>query len=56
MRDNFRDGIIHPSAARQAPIRAAQYVRMSTDLQQYSIQNQMESIAAYAAMVACRAN
>jgi len=48
MRDNFRDGIIHPSAARHAPIRAAQYVRMSTDLQQYSIQNQMESIAAYA--------
>src|SRR5215475_11911626 len=49
MQDNFRDGIIHPSVARKAPIRAAQYVRMSTDLQQYSIQNQMESIAAYAA-------
>lgn len=32
----------------QGPLRAAQYVRMSTDLQQYSIQNQMESIAAYA--------
>ena len=46
MQDNIKDGIIHPSAARQ--IRAAQYVRMSTDLQQYSIQNQMESIAAYA--------
>jgi hypothetical protein len=32
----------------QESLRAAQYVRMSTDLQQYSIQNQMESIAAYA--------
>jgi DNA invertase Pin-like site-specific DNA recombinase len=30
-------------------LRAAQYVRMSTDKQKYSIQNQKEAIAAYAA-------
>jgi DNA invertase Pin-like site-specific DNA recombinase len=30
-------------------VRAAQYVRMSTDLQKYSIQNQADAIAAYAA-------
>lgn len=30
-------------------VRAAQYVRMSTDMQKYSIANQCESIAAYAA-------
>ncbi|WP_268934914.1 recombinase family protein [Sphingomonas sp. Leaf4] len=31
------------------PTRAAQYVRMSTDLQRYSTENQAEAIAAYAA-------
>ena len=30
-------------------VRAAQYVRMSTDHQKYSIQNQADAIAAYAA-------
>lgn len=30
-------------------VRAAQYVRMSTDLQKYSTENQAEAIAAYAA-------
>jgi DNA invertase Pin-like site-specific DNA recombinase len=30
--------------------RAAQYVRMSTDLQKYSTQNQTDAIAAYAAL------
>lgn len=30
-------------------VRAAQYVRMSTDLQKYSIQNQADAISAYAA-------
>ena len=38
----------HPKPVRK-PIRAAQYVRMSTDLQQYSTQNQADAIAAYAA-------
>ncbi|HUN86265.1 MAG TPA: recombinase family protein, partial [Terracidiphilus sp.] len=33
----------------RAPIRAAQYVRMSTDHQQYSTENQAEIIARYAA-------
>lgn len=33
----------------EAPLRAAQYVRMSTDKQRYSIQNQAVAIAAYAA-------
>ena len=32
----------------EAPIRAAQYVRMSTDHQDYSVQNQLAVIAAYA--------
>jgi DNA invertase Pin-like site-specific DNA recombinase len=39
---------IRAAQGSQDSLRAAQYVRMSTDLQQYSIQNQMESIAAYA--------
>jgi DNA invertase Pin-like site-specific DNA recombinase len=30
------------------PLRAAQYVRMSTDQQKYSTENQAEVIAAYA--------
>ncbi|WP_404979108.1 recombinase family protein [Bradyrhizobium sp. SHOUNA76] len=35
--------------AKRAPaLRAAQYVRMSTDMQRYSIQNQAAAIAAYA--------
>ena len=40
-----------PSEADDAStdLRAAQYVRMSTDLQQYSTQNQADAIAAYAA-------
>ena len=32
----------------QRALRAAQYVRMSTDFQRYSIQNQAAAIAAYA--------
>src|SRR5215467_13074272 len=32
----------------QTPLRAAQYVRMSTDYQKYSIENQAAAIAAYA--------
>src|SRR6185295_20227094 len=48
MQDEPKAGIIRPGAIAQVSIRAAQYVRMSTDLQQYSIQNQMDSIAAYA--------
>ena len=32
----------------QTGFRAAQYVRMSTELQRYSIQNQAAAIAAYA--------
>ncbi|MEH2506412.1 DNA invertase Pin-like site-specific DNA recombinase [Bradyrhizobium sp. AZCC 1578] len=35
-------------AKTQKALRAAQYVRMSTDLQRYSIQNQAAAIAAYA--------
>ena len=42
--------LILPIDAQDAPVgkRAAQYVRMSTDLQQYSIQNQADIIATYA--------
>src|ERR1700760_4135147 len=36
------------SLAKRGGSRAAQYVRMSTDFQQYSIQNQAAAIAAYA--------
>ena len=35
-------------AKRNTALRAAQYVRMSTDYQRYSIQNQATTIAAYA--------
>jgi DNA invertase Pin-like site-specific DNA recombinase len=35
-------------AKRNNALRAAQYVRMSTDFQRYSIQNQAAAIAAYA--------
>jgi DNA invertase Pin-like site-specific DNA recombinase len=35
-------------AGRSRALRAAQYVRMSTDFQRYSIQNQAAAIAAYA--------
>lgn len=38
----------HPESA-VAPIRAAQYVRMSADHQQYSTENQSDAIAQYAA-------
>lgn len=37
------------AAAQSKPIRAAQYVRMSTDHQKYSTENQADIIAAYAA-------
>lgn len=37
------------SGEAKPPARAAQYVRMSTDHQQYSTENQIEQIAAYAA-------
>lgn len=37
-----------PSTALAKPIRAAAYVRMSTEHQQYSTQNQMDAIARYA--------
>jgi DNA invertase Pin-like site-specific DNA recombinase len=33
----------------EGPLRAVAYVRMSTDRQIYSTENQMEAIAAYAA-------
>lgn len=35
-------------AEHRRALRAAQYVRMSTDLQQYSLVNQAAAIAAYA--------
>jgi len=35
-------------AKAQKALRATQYVRMSTDYQRYSIQNQAAAIAAYA--------
>ena len=38
----------NPRSPRQ-PLRAAQYVRMSTEHQQYSTENQSEVIARYAA-------
>src|SRR5260370_15543617 len=39
-----------PNIEKDAPtVRAAQYVRMSTDKQQYSTANQMDAIADYAA-------
>ena len=37
------------SAASRVAVRAAQYVRMSTDHQRYSIDNQVSAIASYAA-------
>src|SRR5882672_3655099 len=42
--------VIHKSKLPQAQrmLRAAQYVRMSTDYQRYSIENQAAAIAAYA--------
>src|ERR1043166_2664880 len=48
MQDEPNTGIIQFVPIARTPIRAAQYLRASTDLQQYSITNQMESIAAYA--------
>lgn len=43
--------IIEETGAGRAPlIRAAQYVRMSTDHQRYSTENQSDAIAAYAAL------
>ncbi|WP_404365830.1 recombinase family protein [Sphingomonas sp. MMS24-J45] len=41
--------IIGQTERRPIPTRAAQYVRMSTDHQKYSTENQAEAIAAYAA-------
>jgi DNA invertase Pin-like site-specific DNA recombinase len=38
-----------PNPGASEPLRAAQYVRMSTDRQKYSTQNQMAAIAEYAA-------
>ena len=38
----------HDRSPRPLPIRAAQYVRMSTEHQQYSIENQLDAIARYA--------
>jgi hypothetical protein len=37
----------HPIA--RSPVRVAEYVRMSSDLQKYSTQNQSAAISAYAA-------
>ncbi|MGZ6037863.1 MAG: recombinase family protein, partial [Phenylobacterium sp.] len=43
--------IIEPKVSDRPPlIRAAQYVRMSTDHQRYSTENQADAIAAYAAI------
>lgn len=43
--------IIEQAGAGPAPlVRAAQYVRMSTDHQRYSTENQSDAIAAYAAL------
>jgi DNA invertase Pin-like site-specific DNA recombinase len=41
-------GSIQPTALIPAPIPAAQYLRMSTDHQKYSTQNQEDAIAEYA--------
>ena len=41
-------GSIQPTALISAPIPAAQYLRMSTDHQKYSTQNQADAIAEYA--------
>jgi DNA invertase Pin-like site-specific DNA recombinase len=41
-------GLIQPAALIHAPIPAAQYLRMSTDHQKYSTQNQADAIADYA--------
>lgn len=40
---------IHAEATPRPPVRAAQYVRMSTEHQKYSTENQAEVIAQYAA-------
>src|ERR1700761_7427147 len=42
--------IIEETALKAPPLRAAQYVRMSTDHQRYSTENQGDAIAAYAAI------
>src|SRR5688572_7772815 len=38
-----------PAAPRGGSIRAAQYIRMSAEQQRYSLENQMDAIAGYAA-------
>ena len=43
-----RDRVQHEGDPKRA-VRAAQYVRMSTEHQKYSTENQAEAIAAYAA-------
>ena len=42
-------GSITPEDSPRTPIRAAQYVRMSTEHQRYSTENQAEAIRQYAA-------
>src|SRR5437773_2505940 len=41
-------GIAQSAPMIHLPMRAAQYVRMSTDHQKYSIQNQVDAIASFA--------
>jgi DNA invertase Pin-like site-specific DNA recombinase len=38
----------HPTVSASVPISAAQYLRMSTDRQEYSVENQAQAIAEYA--------
>ncbi len=45
----LKHGIIRSDLIIQKPVRAAQYVRMSTDHQKYSIPSQVDAIAEYAA-------
>ena len=45
----MQDELAIPDEAVKATVRAAQYLRMSTDPQKYSIENQAEVIAAFAA-------
>ena len=49
MVSTFESGPRRSEYAASAPVRAAQYVRMSTEHQRYSTENQSEVIAQYAA-------
>ena len=46
--DHYQSPSASPPSSQPAPLRAAQYVRMSTEHQQYSTNNQADKILEYA--------